>query len=478
MIGTVLHDRWRILRELGRGGMGEVYLAEHIALKRHEALKILTGTLANDPQFVARFRREARAVNRLRHPNIISIYDFGQLPDGRFYLTMEYADGEAVSQMLRRDEMIALPRGVHLLAQLAYAVHHAHSRGVVHRDIKPSNLVVLADDTLKVLDFGMAKIVGGEGAESRALSSADNAIWGTAKYMAPERIMGIGNDPRSDLYSIGCVAYEILAGAPPFVGTSNEIIDAHLSREPLPPSAVRPALNIPAELDAVILKCLAKELDARFQTAAELYAAVRKVPGYSPPREARRRFVPLERNPSELHVDRPGTDPFGNLRGVLRQLAEALLDAGANEPRLVSGAAYLHDHELSLARLEAAQDALEHEAAAVRDTTGEREIALRFARGELEQEHPSPQIAETIRELDARLAATRADTARLEALESGIAQVRALRTQCLDELKQAYVALERVVDEVVPAYLELPSIEPLVKRLAVVKRLRPPPTHS
>jgi serine/threonine protein kinase len=477
MIGTVLHDRWRVLRELGRGGMGEVYLVEHIALKRHEALKILVGTLANDPQFVARFRREARAVNRLRHPNIISIYDFGQLPDGRFYLTMEYADGEGVSQMLRRDEPIALARGVHLLAQLAYAVHHAHSRGVVHRDLKPSNLVVLANDTLKVLDFGMAKIVGGDVAESRLVSSADNAIWGTAKYMAPERIMGVGTDPRSDLYSIGCVAYEILAGAAPFVGSSNEIIDAHLTREPLPPSAVRPAQCIPPELDAVILKCLAKDLEARFQTAADLYAAVRKVPGYSPPREARRRFVPLERNPSELHIDRPGTDPFGNLRGVLRQLADALLDAGADDPRLISGAAYLHDNEQSLARLEAAQDALEHEAAAVRDTTGEREIALRFARGELALDDTSPQVAETIREIDARLDATQADTARLAALETGIAQVRALRAQCLDELKRVYAALERVVDEVVPTYAALPSIHPLVKRLSIVKRIRPP-THS
>ena len=201
---------------------------------------------------------------------------------------------------------------------------------------------------------------------------------------------------------------------------------------------------------------------------------MRKIPGYAPPREARRRFVPVERNPSELRPDGPATpDPFGNLRGVLRQLAEALLDAGASDPRLVSGAAYLHDHEQSLARLEAAQDALEHEAAAVRDTTGEREVALRFARGELEREQPSPQITDTIREIDARLDATRADTARLQALDTGIAQVRALRTQCLDALKQAYAALERVVDEVAPAYAEVPSIAPLVKRLDVVKRLRP-----
>ena len=133
MIGTILHDRWRILAELGRGGMGEVYLAEHVALGRKEAIKILKPSLAADPQFVSRFRREARAVNRLRHPNIISIYDFGQLDDGRFYLSMEYAEGESVYAQLKRAGHFDVPRALHVLGQLAYAVHHAHSRGVVHR---------------------------------------------------------------------------------------------------------------------------------------------------------------------------------------------------------------------------------------------------------------------------------------------------------------------------------------------------------
>src|SRR5580698_8848705 len=127
MIGTILYDRWRIVAELGRGGMGRVYLAEHLELGRKEALKILMPAMASDPQFVARFRREARAVNRLRHPNIVAIHDFGQLPDGRFYLSMEYVDGVSVSQLLRRHEVLAPPRAMHLLSQLAYAVHHAHS---------------------------------------------------------------------------------------------------------------------------------------------------------------------------------------------------------------------------------------------------------------------------------------------------------------------------------------------------------------
>src|SRR6478672_1344710 len=139
--------------------MGEVWLAEHLELGRKEAIKILSPGLAGDPQFVSRFRREARAVNRLRHPNIIAIYDFGQLPDGRFYLAMEYAEGQSVHSLMKRDEHFTVPRALGVLGQLAYAVHHAHSRGVLHRDLKPDNLILLEDETLKVLDFGIAKIV-------------------------------------------------------------------------------------------------------------------------------------------------------------------------------------------------------------------------------------------------------------------------------------------------------------------------------
>jgi serine/threonine-protein kinase len=435
MIGTVLHGRWRIVRELGRGGMGEVYLAEHVELHRREALKILMPSLAADPQFVTRFRREARAVNRLRHPNIIALYDFGQLADGRFYLAMEYADGESVSKLLRRGRAFDVPRALHVLAQLAYAVHHAHSRGVVHRDLKPGNLIVAPDDTLKVLDFGMAKIVAPDHAETAPVSSADNAIWGTARYMAPERIMGVGDDPRSDLYSIGCVAHEIVVGGPPFEGSSNEIIEAHLSREPEPPSAWRRDVAIPPQLDAVILRCLAKQADARFQTAAELYAALCNVPGYPRLRsEPRRRYIPIERAHGELDAATNPPDAHGDVRGALRTLAEALLDAGAGDPRLVSGIAALRDHEQSLARLEAAQDALEHEAAALRQTNGDR----------------------------------------ARSFDDGIASVRGLRAGCLDKLVAAYEQLERVVDELLPAHVAHPTVVPLVQRLAVVKRMRPP----
>src|SRR5258706_1829378 len=163
MIGTFVDSRYCILRKLGEGAMGEVYLAEHVNLGRKEALKIIRPAHASDPEFVARFRREARATNRVQHPNIVSVYDFSQLPDGRLLLCMEYADGVGLDSVLGEKQRLPLPRAVHVLHQLADAVAHAHACGVVHRDLKPENLILVEhrgrSDVLKVLDFGIAKIV-------------------------------------------------------------------------------------------------------------------------------------------------------------------------------------------------------------------------------------------------------------------------------------------------------------------------------
>ena len=471
-----------MLSELGRGGMGEVYLAEEIASGRKEALKIMKAHLASDPLFVSRFRREARAINRLRHPNIVAVYDFGQLPDQRFFLSMEYAHGHSVYQLLKRDGHFDVPRALWVLGQLVYAVHHAHSRGVVHRDLKPDNLLLCGpDETLKVLDFGVAKIVAADHSESVVLSSA-NLVYGTPKYMSPERAGGVGNDPRTDLYSIGCIAFELVVGAPPFTGTSNEVIKAHIQQQPAIPSVRKPSAGIPPELDAVILKCLAKKVTERYQTAAELYAALQKVPGYPAPKSPpRRKFVPQERSPTQLLESGSDTDGHGNLRGALRQIAEALLDTGSNDTRLVTGVAYLRDHEQTLAGLEAAQDALEHEAAAIRETIGDREVSLRFALGELKfaatQPDRPPDVDEKIAELEQRLATATANGERLRSLQQSIAFVVSQRANSLERLKSAYDTLEHVVDEVLPAYVEAPTIAPLAERLAIVKLRRPTSGH-
>ncbi|HLL24279.1 MAG TPA: serine/threonine-protein kinase, partial [Kofleriaceae bacterium] len=450
MIGTELHARWRILSELGRGGMGEVYLAEDIVTGRKEALKIMKAHLASDAHFVSRFRREARAINRLRHPNIVAVYDFGQLPDERFFLSMEYAEGTSVYQRLKRDDHFEVPRALWVIGQLVYAVHHAHSRGVVHRDLKPDNLLLCGEEeTLKVLDFGVAKIVASDHSDSAVLSSA-NLVYGTPKYMSPERAGGVGNDPRTDLYSIGCIAYELVVGGPPFTGTPNEVIKAHMQQPPEVPSRWRPTLGIPPELDAVILRCLAKRVDERYQSAAELYAALQQVPGYPTPKSPpRRKFVP-QAPPVSAEPD-----AYGNLRGALREAAEALLDQGADDTRLVTGIAYLRDHEQTLVGLEATQDALEHEAAAIRETAGGREQALRFALAELrfaphDADH-AIDIDARVADLERRLVTAVQNGERLRQLENSITFIVEQRAETLDHLKSAYDTLERVVDELLPA---------------------------
>lgn len=392
--------------------MGEVWLGENLVLGRKEAIKILKPQLAVDPQFVSRFRREARAVNRLRHPNIIAIYDFGQLVDGRFFLSMEYAEGESVYQVLKHDDHFDVPRALHVAGQLAYAVHHAHSRGVVHRDLKPDNLILVGEDELlKVLDFGVAKIVAADHDESVALSS-NNLVWGSPRYMAPERIRGVGNDPRSDIYAMGIMLFELVVGGPPFAGSSNDVIRAHLSALPEPPSAWRPSLGIPPELDALVMKLIAKDPAERYQTAADVYAALHKVPGFPQPKtDSRRRFVPTARRPATLapdieesrdtRVETPA-QAFGNARGALRTVAEALLDLGLTDTRLVTGIAELRDHELAIVGLPATQDAPEHQSA----------------------------------------------------------------------VNAAYDALERVVEELLPDHATEPSVAVAAERLALVKRHR------
>jgi hypothetical protein len=338
---------------------------------------------------------------------------------------------------------------------------------VLHRDLKPDNLILLPeDDTLKVLDFGIAKIVSLDNVESVALSTG-NQVWGSPRYMAPERVRGVGKDPRSDIYSIGCIAFEFVLGAPPFVGSSDEIIRGHLQESVDPPSKWRPSLDIPHELDALILRCLEKDPANRFQTAAELYAALTKIPGYPPAKpESRRRFIAVPRRPADLP-----SEPYRNVYGALRAAAERLMDLGENDARLVTGTAQLRDHEQTLAAIEAAQDALEHEATALRDTGSDREASLRFALGELriEAARPNPPdgIALQIRDLEERLEVAMALTKRLAEVEAAITRTAAERAEALARLKATYNELERVVDELAGQHGEDAS---LTERLTLVRQ--------
>jgi beta-lactam-binding protein with PASTA domain/tRNA A-37 threonylcarbamoyl transferase component Bud32 len=262
----VLGDRYEIHQRLARGGMAQVYLARDRSLDRPVAVKELVPEFATDPSFVERFRREAQAAANLSHPNIVGVYDWGT-QDGTYFIVMEYVDGPSLSQVIRRDGPLHPRRAAEIADEVAAALGFAHSRGVVHRDVKPGNVLLTATGQSKVTDFGIA----------RALSSPDDdltqagSVMGTATYFSPEQAQGLPVDPRSDLYSLGVVLYEMVTGRPPFSGdTPLAIAYKHVQDQPAPPSSIVP--DVPPGLEAIIMKLLEKRPDDRYPTAEALRA--------------------------------------------------------------------------------------------------------------------------------------------------------------------------------------------------------------
>jgi serine/threonine-protein kinase len=266
----VLGNRYEIHQRLARGGMAQVYLARDRALDRPVAVKELVPEFATDPSFVERFRREAQAAANLAHPNIVGVYDWGT-QDGTYFIVMEYVDGPSLSQVIRRDGPLHPRRAAEIAGEVAAALGFAHSRGVVHRDVKPGNVLLTASGQSKVTDFGIA----------RALSSPEEdltqagSVMGTATYFSPEQAQGLPVDPRSDLYSLGVVLYEMVTGRPPFSGeTPLAIAYKHVQDTPPPPSSVVP--DLPPALEAVIMRLLQKRPDDRYASAEELRADLQR----------------------------------------------------------------------------------------------------------------------------------------------------------------------------------------------------------
>jgi serine/threonine-protein kinase len=267
--------QYRLKRLLGAGGMGEVFLAEHQLLKRPCAIKLIRPEKAGDPQALARFEREVQAAARLSHWNSIEIFDYGRTAEGVFYYVMEYLPGLNLHELVEQYGPLSPARAIHFLRQTCRALHEAHAMGLLHRDIKPGNIFAAQRggvyDVAKLLDFGLVKTIAQRG-PSLDLTQ-EGAVTGSPLYMAPEQATHDSIDVRSDIYALGCVAYFLLTGRPPFIDDKAvRVLLAHVNDRPTPPSELRD--EIPADLEQVVLKCLAKSPEERYSSAAELEAAL------------------------------------------------------------------------------------------------------------------------------------------------------------------------------------------------------------
>ncbi|MBA3690481.1 MAG: Stk1 family PASTA domain-containing Ser/Thr kinase [Actinobacteria bacterium] len=262
MSQSVLGGRYRLEASIGSGGMAEVFRGQDTTLDRQVAIKVLAPQFARDPSFVERFRREARAAARLNHPNIVNVYDTGVDGDTN-YIVMEYVEGRTLAEYLAGGGRLAPVKAAEIAEKVAEALAAAHAQGVIHRDIKPANIMVTRDGRVKVMDFGIARLVAGPDTVEQTA-----AVLGTAAYLSPEQAQGQTVDARSDLYSLGIVLYEMVSGRPPFTGDSAMAVAyKHVQETPLPPSSLNG--DVTPRLDAVVMRALAKNPANRYQSAGD-----------------------------------------------------------------------------------------------------------------------------------------------------------------------------------------------------------------
>ncbi len=272
LLNKIIQGRYRVNAQIGEGGMGVVYVAEHVQIEKKVALKVLRDDFSKRPEVVARFRQEARSASKIGSEHIVDVTDFGELDDGGVYFVMEYLQGKGLSEVIR-SEVLSVERIVHIVRQIAVALSAAHKLGIVHRDLKPENIYLIDNDEktdfVKILDFGIAKISDRDSEGQRLTKTG--MIFGTPEYMSPEQAAGKPLDHRVDIYALGCIMFEMFTGKVPFDGeTFMAVLTQHMF-EPIPEiEAVAPEVEVPENLKAIIYKAMAKEKEDRYESMLDL----------------------------------------------------------------------------------------------------------------------------------------------------------------------------------------------------------------
>jgi serine/threonine-protein kinase len=281
----ILNGQFQILEKVGTGGMGSVYKASQPAMNRTVAIKILHPKLAGRKDLTSRFRREARAMSQLSHPNTVKVFMYGELEDdGSLYIVMEMLEGRNLNQTVRKGGPLPLERAIPILVQVCGALQEAHDLGIVHRDLKPENIFLCAQggmvDYPKVLDFGLAKVTERQMQPGSVILTQEGMVFGTPEFMSPEQAQGKTLDARSDIYSLAVILYEVLTGKLPFSArTPMEYIQKHVMEPAIPLNQRVPERRFPDALETVLIKALAKKPDDRYQSAAEFGEALRPFGG-------------------------------------------------------------------------------------------------------------------------------------------------------------------------------------------------------